>query len=850
LRLKLGRAVSIVPSYLMILVIMTIAGIILSGVIAHVFLPLTKQSGYYGRSIEYQYKIDSDAVVITIANKKNYEAKVDVLLIDQSNKVLTSCQGYLRSNIANKTTVGAFSLMGLNIMPGEIVDITCPNNPPIKDVKVYEYGVPEGKQNEAFIGTLPGGYYGGDVGFGLGTPWQFSGLYFRLPATVVATTTYNPAAFVILKLSQNTLPSVLWQFFKTHTRPDLKDVLVVDLKGVRYPTKAVKNADGTIDVYFKVDNLEPGVYYYFIYFGNPYLENPPYPLTDNIDPAKTISTPTSLPNTITSSMAYPSFLIPEANWLPQSEGIRHGVVYYGGKENFNNIYNWLKSGNPDKVRDIIKNASNNLVYFPVGTKSSAYWDYRDKNPKTVYGLAPWYVVTVAFLPSLGYIPNTTTVTTRLWISSDDGSSAYIVALNNNQIVFRGTYVDNAYSSHGPSYWNYQNIQLSLDVKKVSGSTPYLIILTQNGVVSGGGPGYQDFRFIMWYVEQMGPNAPSESEFISIPSYIEVKVNGLPSEDLSGYAFPVDLTGRTDVDWSRFNPSTVYVVDEGNNPVYYWVQVEGGRTIVWFKIDQLPARSTRTFRIYYGGVNKYPIYNDPSKVFVFFDDFDSDPTKNGKWDVYIFGRGGLWDSNQKVFYMINNEYYTGVAMFMKLDWRNNFHVHFRAYISGSADGLAFTFFKDSYTYRLGVPYTGGSLALDVVKIPEAIIVKSEGYAVEFDIYRNSGEYYYSIPHIYLVETFSSTDVSDNTHYGSYTSTSFKGSWVSVDIYYYNGILRVYVNNNIALSYSYGIFSQYGIKYGGMGITAGTGGQTGTFAVDTVFLRYYPGQEPTATIQGYK
>lgn len=849
MRLKLGRAVSVVPSYLMILVVMTIAGIILAGVIAHVFLPLTKQSGYYGRSIEYQYKIDTDVVIITIANKKNYEAKVDVLLIDQSNKVLSSCNGYLRSNIANKTMVGAFPLMGLSVLPGEIVDISCPNNPPIKDVKVYEYGVPEGKQNEAFIGTLPGGYYGGDVGFGLGTPWRFSGLYFRLPVTVVATTNYNPAAFVVVKLSQNTLPTVIWQFFKTHTRPDLKDVLVVDLKGVKYPTKAVKNADGTIDVYFKVDNLDPGVYHYFLYFGNPYLENPPYPLTDNIDPAKTITTPTSLPNTITSSMAYPSFLIPEANWLPQSEGIKHGVIYSTSTGYFNNIRSWLSSGDSAKIKGIIANASNNLVYFPVGTRAS-YWDYRDKYPKTTYGMAPWFVVTVAFLPSLGYVPNGTSVITRLWVSSDDGSSAYIVAYKNDQLTYRRTYLDDISSQHGPSYWNYQDIQLSLDVSKVKDASLYLIIFTQNGVVNGCCPGFQDFRFIMWYVEQLGPNAPSESEFISIPSYIEVKVNGLPNEDLYSYAFPVDLTGRSDVDWSRFNLSTVYVVDEGSNPVYYWVQVEGGRTVVWFKIDQLPARSTKTFRIYYGGTNRYPVYNDPEKVFSFFDDFDSDPTKNGKWDVYVFGTIGGWDSNQKVFYMIRNEYYTGVAMFMKLDWRRNFHAHFRAYISGSADGLAFTFFKDSSKYMLGVPYTGGSLALDVIKFQfgGSILIQSEGYAVEFDIYENSGDK--PSPHIYLVETFSSYNVADNPHYGSNTYNSFTGRWVSVDIYYYNGVLYVYVDKNLALSYSYGVFSQYGIKYGGIGITAGTGGLTGTFAIDTVFLRYYPGQEPTATIQGYK
>jgi len=866
--MKRHRSVSVVPSYLLLLVVMIIAGLLIAGTVLYALLPLTKQSGYLGKGVEYRYYANGNRTQITLANKKSYEAKVDVLIVDQSGRTWTSCIGYMASTISNKTAVGAISLIGLTLAPDEIVQIDCGINATIKDVKVFEYGVPEGSQGQAYVGAIPGSYYKTNASISPGQLKSTASLFYRIPITVVSTASETIApAYVKVTLSPSTLPNDVWLFFKTHTRLDLADIVVRDPYGVSYPTKAVKNQDGSVDVYFKANYILPGTNYFYLYFGNPLIAFP-HPLNESIKPDRLITTPNGLPNTIASTMAYPAYIIPEGNWLPECDGIEHGLKYIevpnerGGRARavttFNNeVYYPLKNGDGAKILSLISDALNNMVYFPVGSRpSTLIWgDYSDKNPKTELPVKGWGIAAVAPLPWIGLVANGTVITTGLWVSSDDGSAAYLVAFSGTQLVYRVEYFDDIYGVHGPSYWNYGPYQVPLDPGKVGGTSMYLVVLTQNGLHSGSGPGYQDFRFVMWYVEQLNPYAPSAEEFASAYSqaYIDVKVYGLPNLDLNNYALPVDLTGRTDVDWARFDPSTVYVVDEYGSPVYFWVQVEEGRTVVWIKVNSLPAGSTRSFRIYYGGVNRYPSYNNPHKVFDFFDDFDTDPTKSGRWIIYWNNPNAyMWDSNQKIFYLIRNTYNTGIAMFMNIDWRTNFHVHFRTYISGQADGLTFTFFKDISAYEGALPSYGGSLALDArISVYGYLTpIPSRGYAVEFDIYRNNYNYEPSIPHIALVETFSSMDVSDNTHYAYNYNINYKDRWISVDVYYYNGVLEVYVDGVRAFSYSGWIFSLYGIRYGGMGFTAATGVATGTFAIDTVFLRYYPGRVPQVVIQGYK
>ena len=849
-----NRSVSVVPSYLMVLVALTIAGVILAGVIAQVYLPLSKQKGYYGKSIEYRYEISGKIVYITLANKKNYDAKVDVILISTDNRVITAClDASIKSSLGNtipRATEGGFSLLGIDVMGNEILDITCVVDRDVRDVRVNEYGVPEAKQGQAYIGNIGGMYYSTNVGFSLGVPWYFFDLYFRLPITVIVKEIYEPA-YVEVTISPRTLSSDVWNFFKTHTRPDLNDVAVIDFTGTKYPTKAVRNPDGSIKVYFKVDRLERGVYYYHLYFGNPYTSSPIYPLNEDVKTNKLIPGPASLPSTIQQSMAFPAFIVPETYWLP-AEASKRGVLITTSQSTFDTWVNNVRGSKSSEVLQLINDALKNLKDFPIGTAN--YWSYQ---PKTNLGSAPWASLVAVPLPSISMLANGTAVTTSVLVCSDDGAAAYLFMYDGTTLRKVIKYFDDAYSAHGPAferssnYWNYWYSNTFVPDKGVS---MYLVVLQQNGICCspsswwccwcGCGPGWLDFRFAMWYAEQMSDYAPSPSEFASIAKYIKVTIRG-SGVAISKYAYPVDITGRPEIDWNAFRPDSVYVVDENGNPVYYWVQVEGGRTIIWIGVTNLPASGTRTYTVYYGGTNKYPDYNNPSKVFDFFDDFSLNPSSSGKWRIYTTGSSPSWDSANRVVYLIRNTYLSGVAMFMNIDWRTNFHVRFKMYVSGNADGLAFAFFKYEFPYTL-LPYQpsiGGSLALDVIEKWTGVLEPAPGYAVEFDIYRNTES---PVPHVALVETFSSVDVSDNTHY-ALTYNNFKDRWCTIDIYYYNGKLVVKIDNNQVLSYSGGVFSTYGIQYGGMAITAATGGQTGTFAIaGPVFLRYYVEPEPSVII----
>jgi hypothetical protein len=860
------RGISVIPTYLMVLVVMVIVGVVAAGVLTGLFLPLGKQKSYPGRAVGYTYSIDptNGVVTIEIANKRNYDAKVDVILIGTNGEVITTCpQGYVESSLkqgseqgsSGSQTGGGFSLLAIPVKPEEILTITCYISN-VKDVKVFEYGVSSGTTEQAYIGTIPGSFQYTSVSFGLESPWQLNNLYYRLPVTVIVTKSYKPA-YVEIKLSSSTLPSDIWSFFKTHVRPDLNDVLVVGVDGIKYPTKGVRNWDGSISVYFKVDKLNPGIYRYYLYFGNPDLDKPVNPLTDKIVSMKLITTPSSLPSTIDSSMAYPSYLIPETNWLPKVDAIMFGTITTKDKSTFDKYVNNIEKGDGSAVKSVIDEALKNQVYYPIGTGDAwrSYSSFKELRPKTDLGYAPWAAVTVVSLPTLSKkaIATGTGVTAKLWVSSDDGSGAYLVALKSANLVYRATIYEDIYKGHGPQYWNYPSKDVPINLDKVDGADMYLVLLVQNGICNwwtcGSGPGYLDFRFAMWWVEQTSSNPPSAKDFQDLyQAYIEVTVQGV-GEDLYSYAYPVDLTGRSDVDWSLFQPNTVYVVDSNGKPLYYWVQQEDGKTIVWVSIPYLPAKGSFKFRIYYGGTNKYPEYNNPEKVFAFFDDFSTDPYKSGKWSIYYYSNKPVWDSSNKYMYLIMDKYSTGVAMFMKnIDWRKNFHVHFRVYISGKADGLTFFFFKDPSPYSDYYPTTGGALALDTWEGVRGwvYVVKSPGYAVEFDIYDN-GAKDPNTPHVALVETFSSYYVHDNTHYKSIT-INYLDKWHSVDIYYYNNKLVVMMDGKTLFTYGGGIFSEYGIKYGGIGFSAGTGGLSGVFAIDTVFLRYYPGTEPKATING--
>ncbi|MEM1694205.1 MAG: hypothetical protein QXL19_08425 [Ignisphaera sp.] len=135
-----ARTISMIPSYLLSLVILTIVGVITSIYFIKYYLPLTNQDFYIGSAIKYNYKIENNMITINIANLKEYSTKVDIFLITIGNKVLTTCNGFMYYYTKSIVTSGALELLGIHIDPNEIVTIICYEQN-IRNVKVFEYGI-------------------------------------------------------------------------------------------------------------------------------------------------------------------------------------------------------------------------------------------------------------------------------------------------------------------------------------------------------------------------------------------------------------------------------------------------------------------------------------------------------------------------------------------------------------------------------------------------------------------------------------------------------------------------------------------------------------------------------------
>ncbi len=126
----------------------------------------------------------------------------------------------------------------------------------------------------------------------------------------------------------------------------------------------------------------------------------------------------------------------------------------------------------------------------------------------------------------------------------------------------------------------------------------------------------------------------------LPGQVGVHVLNPSVTILSDYQIGVQLTGSIVTNWST-PPNTVYVTDQLGNPLYYWVEEWNSTTekaMIWFKAPFIGAGAEDVFLIHYGGLNPYPSYNDPSQVFILFDDFTILNTT--LWDDASLNNGSL------------------------------------------------------------------------------------------------------------------------------------------------------------------------------------------------------------------
>jgi len=98
-------------------------------------------------------------------------------------------------------------------------------------------------------------------------------------------------------------------------------------------------------------------------------------------------------------------------------------------------------------------------------------------------------------------------------------------------------------------------------------------------------------------------------------------------DLTDYQVKIVLDNTWD-GWGHVSSdgSDIYFLDSSNNPLYYWIEefdYSNQEATIWVKVPSIPASSSVTIYMYYGGDNPYASYNDPGNVFLWFDDFETD-----------------------------------------------------------------------------------------------------------------------------------------------------------------------------------------------------------------------------------
>lgn len=503
-----ARAVSVLPSYLLTLVVLILVGAISSVYFIGYYSPLSKQEPYIGAAIRYSFKVENDMVTIDVANSKDYPAKVDIFLVTANNMVLTACNGSIYYYTKSDVVSGALQLLGMRVDPNEIVTVVCFERN-IRDVKVFEHGVEVSDRAVAVVGRLPTWYSIANVQFGIGSPWSAYGFGYRLPVTLVVKNSYSRVYGEIV-INRNTVGDQLFNFIYSNTRPDGKDFLVVTTSGVRLPTSTQKTGNA-ITVTFELTNVAPGVHRFYLYFGNPDLNQEINPIRSNPPWNPKITTPsTGLPrNYLSSEFVYPAYVIPEANWYPDCEELRYGHLYTTSSSTLNSWESTIESGTYDALKQLISSAISDKRSYPAGSQSSLS-GYNGLTPKTVYGSTPWATLTVVPLPSFATGTLVYDVRTLLYVASDEGSSAYVIGFKHTEgLLYKRNYYKGLNNRHGPRYaghlgyssWNYELSNVVLQSQSIEGAELFLVIVQQNSIRSGSGPGWVDFRFVMWWVEK-------------------------------------------------------------------------------------------------------------------------------------------------------------------------------------------------------------------------------------------------------------------------------------------------------------------------------------------------------------
>ena len=334
------------------------------------------------------------------------------------------------------------------------------------------------------------------------------------------------------------------------------------------------------------------------------------------------------------------------------------------------------------------------------------------------------------------------------------------------------------------------------------------------------------------------------------------INEQSGNTLTDYQVAINLTYDSDMQPDFSDVRFAWLRADGKQELIpYWIEekVDGEWAKIWVKIPEIPANSNTMIYVYYKNTTLVSSESNATEVFDFFDDFSSDPNSNDRW--IIFRNAGdtskecVWDSSGYLKLTTATDD-AGCIIFPKLlqglTTLTGFYARFKIKTSsGSADGMAFAFYKDISQYQTyGKCSKGGSLALDAWDGSNNI--QDEGYDVEFDEFQGDGDP--STPHIAVTETFSSGQVTDNTHYGTSNTNYNNGQWHTIEVYFdkSSNHIKVYFDGSNIIDFSGEPFSTYGYPYDWVAFSGATGGLNNEHSIDDILIRRYVDPEPTYSI----
>ena len=138
-----------------------------------------------------------------------------------------------------------------------------------------------------------------------------------------------------------------------------------------------------------------------------------------------------------------------------------------------------------------------------------------------------------------------------------------------------------------------------------------------------------------------------AKYVKPSGYVPILIKNNVNIDLKDYSVQILLDATNFQAWTSVSPdgSDIYFTDLQGNPLYYWIEyinTTAKKAIIWVKIPYLPANGYVLILMHYGGTNPYSNYQDPHKVFIFFDDFE---TWSG-W--YKYGYGNVYQDTTYVY----------------------------------------------------------------------------------------------------------------------------------------------------------------------------------------------------------